>query len=121
MVSPYEALDEIYRVMNPSATLFARVPAIGTHAAHADPSHVFLADLKSWRMIFKSYFQSVRVRSEGVKYRDNKLLVAINHLAVKALRFHELAQVWTFQCRGKLKTPVKAPQEWWINRDGSVS
>ncbi len=121
MVSPYEALDEIHRVMNSSGTLFTRVPALGTHAAHADPTHVFLADLKSWRRIFKSYFKSVRVGSEGVKYRDNKVLVAINHLAVKALRFHELAQVWTFQCRGKLTTPVKDPQEWWINRDGSVS
>src|SRR5207244_3592830 len=81
--TPYDVLDEIHRTLAPAGRCTVRVPCLGTHAAHADPTHVFLADLKTWRQILAGYFEAVKVASEGVKNRDHKLLVAVNHVLVK--------------------------------------
>jgi SAM-dependent methyltransferase len=74
---PYGVLDEIHRVMETNAQLVVRVPALWSYAAHLDPSHLFLADLKLWRQILSGYFASVRADPEGVRYRDSKLLAAL--------------------------------------------
>lgn len=116
--TPYEALDEIHRTLTPGGRCMVRVPCLGTHAAHADPTHVFLADLKTWRQILAGYFETVKVASEGVKYRDHKLLVAANHVLVKVFRFHELAQVWVFTATGPLAHPERAWLGWWMEDEG---
>lgn len=111
---PYAVLDEIHRVMRPGATATFRVPSPWSYLAGLDRSHAFLADLKLWRQILGGYFELVRVAPEGVRYRDNKLLAALNHLAVRGLRFYEFAQVWRFECRGKRATPRRAYIPWWL-------
>ena len=112
--TPYDVLDEIHRTLAPAGRCRVRVPCLGTHAAHADPTHVFLADLKTWRQILAGYFDDVKVASEGVKYRDHKLLVAVNHLLVKVFRFHELAQVWVFTANCPRANPQRAWLGWWM-------
>ena len=117
---PYSVLDEIHRVMRPGATATFRVPSPWSYLAGLDRSHAFLADLKLWRQILGGYFERVRVAPEGVRYRDNKLLAALNHLAVRGLRFYEFAQVWRFECRGKRATPRRAYIPWWLeSADGA--
>ena len=111
---PYAVLDEIHRVMRPGATATFRVPSPWSYLAGLDRSHAFLADLKLWRQILSGYFEHVRVAPEGVRYRDNKLLAALNHLAVRGLRFYEFAQVWRFECRGKRATPRRTYLPWWL-------
>jgi SAM-dependent methyltransferase len=117
---PYAVLDEIHRVMRPGATATFRVPSPWSYLAGLDRSHAFLADLKLWRQIFGGYFEQVRVVPEGVRYRDNKLLAALNHLAVRGLRFYEFAQVWRFECRGKRATPRRAYIPWWLEPVGGA-
>ena len=114
---PYAVLDEIHRVMRPGATATFRVPSPWSYLAGLDRSHAFLADLKLWRQILGGYFEQVRVAPEGVRYRDNKLLAALNHLAVRGLRFYEFAQVWRFECRGKRATTRRAYIPWWLESD----
>lgn len=111
---PYEVLDEIHRVLAPDGVLRVRVPSPWSQAGMLDPDHVFLADLKQWREILAGYFTSVSARGEGVRYRDNKLLAAACHFAVRVLRMHELAQVWVLSASGKRGDPVRAYMPWWL-------
>jgi glycosyltransferase involved in cell wall biosynthesis len=117
---PYEVLDEVHRVLADSGELEASVPGLGTYSAHLDRTHMFLADLAIWKDILKGYFEEVRVSPMGTKYRDNRVLVALNIFVVYALRWHELAQGWTFTCRGKRATPERRYLPWWIE-GGRVS
>jgi SAM-dependent methyltransferase len=112
--NPYELMDEVVRVLKPDGRAYLRVPNIGTFSAHLDPTHLFLADLKIWKAIMRGYFKKVVIRPEGLKYRDNLLLSAINLMLVKVFRFYELAQGWTFICEGKRAEPTKAYIGWWI-------
>jgi SAM-dependent methyltransferase len=111
---PYAVLDEIHRVLAPQGVLRVRVPSPWAQAGFLDSSHEFLADLKQWREILGGYFAEVRAKGEGVRYRDNALLVLLNHVAVSGLRMHELAQVWLLTCRGKRETATRAYVPWWL-------
>jgi SAM-dependent methyltransferase len=111
---PYSVLDEVHRVLSGDGRFVARVPALWSYSAALDRSHVFLADLKLWREILGGYFARVRVSPEGVRYRDNKLLVALCYAAVHGLRMFEFAQTWRFSCRDKRSQPRRAYIPWWL-------
>jgi SAM-dependent methyltransferase len=111
---PYVVLDEVHRVLAPDGRFVMRVPALGSVSAHLDRSHVFLADLKLWREILAGYFTEVRAGSEGVRYRDNALLVGLSYAAIHGLRMLELAQTWRFTCAHKRRQPVHAYVPWWL-------
>jgi SAM-dependent methyltransferase len=111
---PYEVLDEIHRVLAPAGVLRVRVPSPWSQAGMLDPDHAFLADLKQWREILGGYFTKVTARGEGVRYRDSKLLVAVNHVAVRVFRMHELAQTWELTASGKRAEPARAYVPWWL-------
>lgn len=111
---PYSVLDEVHRVLRGDGRFVARVPALGSYSAALDRSHAFLADLKLWREILGGYFEKVRVSPEGVRYRDNKLLVALCYAAVHGLRMFEFAQTWRFTCRDKRPQPRRAYIPWWL-------
>jgi SAM-dependent methyltransferase len=112
--NPYEVLDEIHRLLAPEGVLHVRVPSPWSQAGMLDPDHVFLADLKQWREILGGYFENVAVYGEGVRYRDNKLLAASCHVAVKVLRMHELAQTWVLTASRKRAEPRRAYVPWWL-------
>jgi ubiquinone/menaquinone biosynthesis C-methylase UbiE len=112
--NPYDVLDEIYRVLAPAGILRVRVPSPWAQAGMLDPDHVFLADLKQWREILGGYFMKVSARGEGVRYRDSTLLVAVNHIAVRVLRMHELAQTWELTASDKRAEPTRAYVPWWL-------
>jgi ubiquinone/menaquinone biosynthesis C-methylase UbiE len=111
---PYAVLDEAHRVLAPEGVLVVRVPSPWSQAGLLDPSHVFLADLKQWRQILGGYFERVRVRAEGVRYRDSKLLVALQYGAVRVLRLREYAQVWVLTASRKRAAPTRAYIPWWL-------
>jgi ubiquinone/menaquinone biosynthesis C-methylase UbiE len=111
---PYGVLDEVHRVLSAEGVFTMRVPSPWSQAGLLDPTHVFLADLKLWREILSGYFARVAVRPEGVRYRDNRLLVALQYAAIHALRMREYAQVWLFRCSWKKPTPTRAYIPWWL-------
>lgn len=111
--NPYELLNETVRILKPEGQAFLRVPNLGTFSAHLDTTHRFLADLKIWKGMMHGYFHEVTVEPLGTKYRDNRLLTAINWVLVYGLGFHELAQGWTFVCRRKRAQPIRAYTGWW--------
>jgi SAM-dependent methyltransferase len=113
MDDPCELLDEVVRLLKPEGQAILRVPNLGTYSAHLDMTHRFLADLSLWKMIFKGYFEEVEVIPVGTKYRDNRLLVAINALLVRGFGFKELAQGWTFVCSKKRLQPIRTYTGWW--------
>jgi SAM-dependent methyltransferase len=111
--NPYELMDEIVRILKPTGQAFLQLPNLGTYSAHLDTTHRFLADLALWKAILKGYFADVQVIALGTRYRDNRLLRAINTVLVQGFRFHELAQGWRFVCRNKRPAPTKAYIGWW--------
>ena len=111
---PYEVLDEVHRTLAPGGRFVVRVPALWSWAAHLDPSHVFLADLKLWREILSGYFTRVRADPEGVRYRDSRLLAGLCLVATRGLRLLEFADAWRFTCEGKRERPVRAYVPWWL-------
>ncbi len=111
---PYVVLDEIHRVLAPDGTLAVRVPSPWSQAGLLDPTHVFLADSKLWREILGGYFERVRARGEGVRYRDSPVLAGACHVAVRVLRMREYAQVWTFACVGRRPVIRHAYVPWWL-------
>jgi SAM-dependent methyltransferase len=110
---PCDVLDELHRVLAPGGRLVVRVPALGTNAAHLDPTHRFLADLHQWRLILRGYFGRVRVGSVGVKYRANPLLVALQRALILGLGFHDLGQCWVLTASRKRPVPSRAFRPWW--------
>ncbi len=118
---PCEVLDELHRVLAPGGQLIVRVPALGTNAAHLDPTHRFLADLCQWRSILLGYFERVRIGSTGVKFRSNPLLVAIQRALILSLRFHDLGQCWVFTASRKRPAPTRTFRPWWIEAQASVA
>jgi SAM-dependent methyltransferase len=111
---PYAVLDEAYRVLAADGVLVVRVPSPWSQAGLLDPTHVFLADLKQWRQILGGYFEHVRVRCEGVRYRDSKLLVAVQYVAIHLFRMAEYAQVWVLTGSRKRSVPTRAYIPWWL-------
>jgi hypothetical protein len=75
-------------------------------------THTFAADLRLWRQILEGYFDQVRVRAEGTRYRDSALLGGLTRLAVGVLGWHELAEVWRFECSEKLTLPQRRSASW---------
>lgn len=110
---PCEVLDELHRVLSPAGHLIVRVPALGTHSAHLDPTHCYLADLAHWRDLLLGYFEKVRVGSVGVRFRSNRLLIAIQHLLIKGLGFHDLGQCWVLTATRKRPMPERPLPPWW--------
>jgi SAM-dependent methyltransferase len=111
---PYSVLSEVHRVLSPDGRFVMRVPAPWSQSGLLDKTHVFLADLKLWRQILGAYFRRVRVQPEGIRYRDNKLLAALLHAAVRGLGMYEFAQTWLFRCEGTRPHPVPPYVPWWL-------
>ena len=117
---PYQLMDEVVRILKPGGRAYLRVPNIGTVSSHLDTTHRFLADLRTWRDVMNGYFTNVRVVPIGLKYRDNRLLTAINWVLVRVFRFNELSQGWTFVCDGKRAHPTRGYVGWWQEREEDV-
>jgi SAM-dependent methyltransferase len=111
---PYMVLDEVHRVLAADGRFIVRVPTPWSSSGLLDPSHVFLADLKLWREILSAYFEQIRVRPEGVRYRDNRLLVALLYGMIHGLRMFEFAQAWRFTCMHKRRLPRPVYIPWWL-------
>jgi hypothetical protein len=110
---PCEPLAELHRVLMDPGRLIVRVPALGTNAAHLDPTHRFLADLTQWRQILLGYFERVRLGSSGVKYRSNPLLVGLQRALIAGLGFHDLGQCWVLTATRKRPRPERTFRPWW--------
>jgi SAM-dependent methyltransferase len=111
---PCLPLEEFHRVLSPGGRLVVRVPALGTNAAHLDPTHRFLADLVTWRTILLGSFARVRVGSVGVKYRSNPLLVGLQRALITGLGFHDLGQCWVLTATQKREAPRRTFSPWWV-------
>jgi hypothetical protein len=112
---PGTILDELHRVLDSKGKLVVRVPALGTNAAHLDPTHRYLADLAHWRRLILGYFVRVRLGSQGVRYRSNPLLVGVQRLLIHGLGFHDLGQCWVLTATGKRPTPERTERPWWVD------
>lgn len=113
---PCDVLDELHRVLRPEGRLVVRVPALGTNAAHLDPTHRYLADLAHWRGLLCGYFEHVRVGSVGVRYRASPLLVAIQRMLISLLSFHDLGQCWVLTATRKRVRTERVFRPWWAER-----
>jgi hypothetical protein len=91
-----------------------RVPSPWSQSGLLDKTHVFLADLKLWREILGVYFVRVRVRGEGVRHGDHKVLAGPLHVAVQGLKMTEFAQTWLFRCDGTRPSPRPPYIPWWL-------
>ena len=111
---PYAVLDEIHRALRSSGRVEIRVPSPWSVWGQLDRTHVFLADLKLWRDILSGYFDRVRVTSEGARYRDNGLLRGLTLLMIRVFGWHELAEVWRFECTEKLTLAQRKYIPWWL-------
>jgi SAM-dependent methyltransferase len=111
---PYSVLDQIHGVLADDGELVVRVPTPWSYSGQLDRTHVFLADLKLWREILAGYFERVRVSPEGVRYRDNKVLVAVSYALIHGLRMFEFAQTWRIHCARKRRATRRAYIPWWL-------
>jgi SAM-dependent methyltransferase len=111
---PYAVLDEIHRVSRATGRVEIRVPSPWSVWGQLDSTHVFLADLRLWRQILEGYFDRVKVSSEGARYRDSALLRGLTLLCIRVLGWHELAEVWRFECGEKLTLPQRRYIPWWL-------
>jgi hypothetical protein len=110
---PCGPLEELHRVLVPEGRLTVRVPALGTNAAHLDPTHRYLADLAHWRQLVLGYFRRVRIGSVGVKYRANPAFVAVQRILIHGLGLHELGQCWVLTATWKRPRPERVLRPWW--------
>lgn len=111
---PYEVLDEFQQVIARDGLVRIDVPALGTYGAHLDLDHRWLADLRLWQDILKGYYATVVTRPLGVKYRANKLLVAVLMVLVYGLRMYDFAHAWSFICTKPRRRPRRTYIAWWL-------
>jgi SAM-dependent methyltransferase len=109
---PYTVLDEIHRVLRHTGRVEVRVPSPWSVWGQLDRSKAFPADLRLWRDVLGGYFDRVELVSEGALYRDNALLRGIARALIRVLRWHELAEMWRFDCREKLPLPQRKSVPW---------
>lgn len=113
---PRPAIKELARLVRKGGTVEVRIPALGTNAAHLDPTHKYLADLKHWVELMEEQFSDVAVTSVGVRMRYHKILVLLQHFMIRILGFHELGQCWVIRAGNPRKTCVRIiPNRWWID------
>jgi len=113
---PRPAIAEAARVLSPAGTLVARVPALGSCAAHLDPTHRYLADLKHWVDLLEERFESVHIGSIGVRWRASRSLVGVQRLCISVLGWHDLAQCWILTARRpRAKACPLVPPRWWLD------
>jgi len=109
---PFVVLDEIHRVLRSTGRAEIRVPSPWSFRGPLARTHVFAADLRLWREILEGYFDRVRVRPEGSRYRDSALLRGMTKLSIGLLGWHELADAWRFECSDKLTLPQRRDVPW---------
>lgn len=113
---PCPAIAEAARCLTPRGRLKARVPALGTAAAHLDPTHRYLADLKHWTDLLSEKFQQVRARSVGVRWRAHRSLVVLQRALILFFGWHELGQCWDLTATiPRRRMEKKIPPRWWLN------
>ena len=110
---PGRPLAELHRVLADDGRLVVRVPALGTNAAHLDPTHRYLADLFQWKRLVGAFFERVRLGSTGVRYRSSPLLVGLQRLLIAGLGFHDLGQCWVLTADHKRRRPEPLDPPWW--------
>ena len=116
LADPRPAIAEAARVMRPSGKLVVRVPALGTCAAHLDPTHRYLADLKHWADLLSERFESVRLGSVGVRWRASRSLVALQRICIALLGWHDLGQCWVLTAsRPRSRFEPVIPPRWWLD------
>lgn len=116
LADPRPAIAEAARVLQPTGTLVVRVPALGSCAAHLDPTHRYLADLKHWINLLSERFESVRVGSVGVRWRASRSLVAIQRICITLLGWHDLGQCWVLTAsRPRSRFEPIIPPRWWLD------
>lgn len=114
---PRIALAELARTLEPEGRLEVRVPALGSHAAHLDPTHRYLADLKHWQELMQEHFETVRAWSIGVRWRQSPSLVLTQRIFIKLLGWHDLAQCWILSGQKPRAIPLKLiPCRWWLDQ-----
>src|SRR4051794_34400892 len=111
---PYAVLDEIHRVLAAGGRVEIRVPSPWSVWGQLDRTHTFLADLRLWRDVLEGYFERVDVASEGSRYRDSRVLRAMTLGAIRVFGWHELAEVWGFECSRKRAAPERRYIPWWL-------
>lgn len=116
LADPRPAIAEAARVLRPSGTLIVRVPALGSCAAHLDPTHRYLADLKHWTDLLHERFDSVRIGSVGVRWRASRSLVAVQRICITLLGWHDLGQCWVLTAnRPRIEFEPVIPPRWWLD------
>jgi ubiquinone/menaquinone biosynthesis C-methylase UbiE len=111
---PYSVLDEIHRVLADGGRVEIRVPSPWSVWGQLDRTHTFLADLRLWRDVLDGYFARVIVGSEGSRYRDSRVLRALTLSGIRLFGWHELAEVWRFECTNKRAAPQRRYIPWWL-------
>lgn len=114
---PRVALAELARTLAREGRLEIRVPALGSHAAHLDPTHCYLADLKHWQELMQEHFTRVRTWSVGVRWRQSPSLVLAQRILIKLLGWHDLAQCWILSGQQPRVIPLNLiPCRWWLDQ-----
>jgi SAM-dependent methyltransferase len=113
---PRQAIAECARLMRDTGTLIVRVPSLGTCAAHLDPTHRYLADLKHWIDLLGERFGVVKVSSVGVRWRASPTLVFVQRFCISILGWHDLGQCWILTAKRPRQefVPLVA-QRWWLD------
>lgn len=113
---PRVAITELHRVIKEIGSVEVRVPALGTNAAHLDPTHRYLADLKHWEELLSEAFVEVSISSVGVRWRAHRSLVLLQYLLIRIFGWHELGQCWIISARKPRQKLMKIiPQRWWLD------
>lgn len=103
--TPYQVLEEMYRVVSPNGNCYIIVPNYGTYSSESDPTHKFVTDLPHWYLIISSFFKDILVEPFGMKFQacSKKWLNKQAELILDG--FYDLAQGFKFYCRDK-KNPI---------------
>lgn len=114
---PRVGLAELARVLEKEGQVEVRVPALGSHAAHLDPTHRYLADLKHWQELMFETFEQVKISSVGVRWRQSLSLVLTQRILIKVLGWHDLAQCWILRASRPrtVRLNLIAPR-WWLDQ-----
>lgn len=115
---PRPAIAELARILKSTSgsRVVVRVPALGSNAAHLDPTHRYLADLKHWQDLMLERFNQVNITSVGVRWRTSLSLVFIQRILISMLGWHDLAQCWVLTARHPRSNFKKMIYDrWWLD------
>lgn len=118
--NPYGFLEEAHRLLKSDGVMMVWVPntgSCGAHLAQQHPAgHKFLGDYFLWKRMLEGFFEKVRGRGLGIKFRSSPIRFKLFQRLLVTIGFYDLAMDLLFVCKKPRDKVAYNYPIWWAEK-----